>query len=58
MKTGNGKTGRPINFGKDTALEAAMLLFLERGFEGTSMAGTPMGSVCPLATVAADEKSE
>jgi AcrR family transcriptional regulator len=38
MKTGNGKTGRPINFDKHAALEAAMLLFWERGFEGTSMA--------------------
>jgi AcrR family transcriptional regulator len=38
MKTGNGKTGRPISFDKEAALEAAMLLFWERGFEGTSMA--------------------
>lgn len=38
MKTGNGKTGRPISFDKDAALEAAMLLFWERGFAGTSMA--------------------
>jgi hypothetical protein len=38
MKTGNGKTGRPITFDKDAALEAAMLLSLELGDEGTSMA--------------------
>jgi len=38
MKTGTGKTGRPISFDKDAALEAAMLLFWERGFEGSSMA--------------------
>ena len=38
MKIGNGKTGRPISFDKGAALEAAMLLFWERGFEGTSMA--------------------
>jgi AcrR family transcriptional regulator len=37
MKTGNGKTGRPIGFDKDAALEVAMLLFWKRGFEGTSM---------------------
>ncbi len=38
MKTGNGKTGRPINFDKDAALETAMLLFWGQGYEGTSMA--------------------
>jgi AcrR family transcriptional regulator len=38
MKTGNGKTGRPIGFHKEAALEAAMLLFWKRGYEGTSMA--------------------
>jgi AcrR family transcriptional regulator len=32
------KTGRPISFDKDAALEAAMLLFWAQGFEGTSMA--------------------
>jgi AcrR family transcriptional regulator len=38
MKTGNRKKGRPIEFDKNAALEAAMLLFWERGYEGASMA--------------------
>ncbi len=31
MKTGTGKTGGPISFDKDAALEAAMLLSWEQG---------------------------
>ena len=38
ISTGQGKTGRPISFDKDAVLEVAMLLFWERGYEGTSMA--------------------
>jgi AcrR family transcriptional regulator len=38
MKAANGRTGRPIGFDREAALEAAMLLFWERGFEGASMA--------------------
>lgn len=38
MKTANAKTGRPIGFDKEAALEAAMLLFWKHGYEGTSMA--------------------
>jgi AcrR family transcriptional regulator len=38
MKTRNKKTGRPIGFDKEAALEGAMLLFWKHGYEGTSMA--------------------
>lgn len=38
MVNEGGKAGRPLGFNKPAALEAAMLLFWERGFEGTSMA--------------------
>ncbi|RYF38022.1 MAG: TetR/AcrR family transcriptional regulator [Cytophagaceae bacterium] len=37
-KNANGRMGRPVGFDKEAALEAAMLLFWEHGFEGTSMA--------------------
>jgi AcrR family transcriptional regulator len=43
MKTGNGKTGRPISFDKEADIEAAIVLLGERGFEGTSMALTDKG---------------
>lgn len=34
----NGRTGRPREFDRDTALEQAMLLFWRHGFEGVSIA--------------------
>ena len=37
VRTGSGKMGRPIGFDKESALEAAMLLFWERGYEGPAM---------------------
>src|SRR5580704_14054841 len=37
VKTGK-KMGRPISFDKEAALQAAMLLFWDRDYEGTSMA--------------------
>lgn len=38
MKIRKRKSGRPISFDKEAAIESAMLLFWERGYEGTSMA--------------------
>jgi AcrR family transcriptional regulator len=38
IETKTGRTGRPREFNRDTALERAMLLFWRHGFEGVSIA--------------------